>query len=128
MAIRTRYSSSQVQKQLTLLAVEQFMPSVIAGALLTWFFCDYLRAESWMLPGLWMIIFSLGMFASTRILPRAVFAVACFYLVAGIFSLLLTHDPESIWRFSPWPMAMTFGIGQFTTAGILYHKLERRHG
>jgi len=38
MAIRTQRSSSQVQKQLTLLAVEQFMPSVIAGALLTWFF------------------------------------------------------------------------------------------
>jgi hypothetical protein len=128
MIIRTRRSASQVQRQLTLLAIEQFIPSVIAGALLTWFFCDYLRAESWMMPGLWMIIFSLGMFASTRILPRLVFAVAGFYLLAGILTLILTHDPASVWRFSPWPMALAFGIGQFSTAFILYYKLERRHG
>jgi hypothetical protein len=128
MIIRTRRSSSQVQKQLTFLAIEQFVPSVMAGALLTWFFCAYLRAESWMLPGLWMILFSLGIFASARLLPRAVFAVAGFYLVAGIFTLLLTYPADSIWRFSPWPMATAFGIGQFATASILYLKLERRHG
>ena len=127
-AFRTRRSSSQVQKQLTLLAIEQFIPSVIAGALVTWFFCSYLRAESWMLPGLWMILFSLGIFASARLLPRAVFAVAGFYLLAGIFTLLITYEQSSPWRFSPLPMAVTFGIGQTVTAAILYHQLERRHG
>ena len=126
MAIRTRRSASQVQKQLTLLAIEQFMPSVIAGALLTWFFCDFLRNESWMLPGLWMVIFSLGMFASARLLPRAVFAVAGFYLVAGIFTLLITYSEGSPWRVSPVPMAVVFGIGQTATAGILYYWLEAR--
>ena len=37
-----------------------------------------------MLPGLWQILFSLGVFASCRLLPRATFGVAVFYLVAGL--------------------------------------------
>ena len=125
MVVRTYRSASQVQRQLTLLAVEQFVPSVAAGGLLTGFFCEFMPHEAWMLPGLWMVVFSLGMFASARLLPRAVFAVAGFYLLAGIFTLLVTCDGASAWRFSPWLMAGTFGIGQLTTALILYHTLER---
>jgi hypothetical protein len=127
MAIRTRRSNSQVQRQLTLLAVEQFTPSLVAGALLTWVFFDGLPADIWMLPGLWMILISLGMFASARLLPRAVFGIGAFYLLAGIFVLLATRDPHSPWRLSPWIMGGIFGIGQFAAAFILYWKLERSH-
>jgi hypothetical protein len=127
MAIRTRRSNSQVQKQLTLLAVEQFTPSLVAGALLTWVFFDCLPAEIWMLPGLWMIVISLGMFASARLLPRAVFGVGAYYLLAGIFVLLATRDPLSPWRLSPWIMGGIFGIGQLAAAFVLYWKLERSH-
>jgi hypothetical protein len=127
MAVRTRRLNSQVQRQLTLLAVEQFSPSLVAGGLLTWLFFDCLPAAIWMLPGLWMIIISLGMFASARLLPRAVFGVGAFYLLAGIFVLLATRDPHSPWRLSPWIMGGIFGIGQFAAAFILYWKLERSH-
>ena len=127
MAIRSRRWASQVQRQLTLLAVEQFTPSLAAGALLAWVFHDFLPAEIWMLPGLWMILFSLGLFASARLLPRAVFGVAGYYLLAGIFVLLLSHSGNSSWRLSPWLMAGTFGIGQLAIAAILYVKLERQH-
>lgn len=127
MIVRTRRSASQVQRQLTLLAVEQFMPSIVAGALLSWIFWDFLTPHAWMLPGLWMIVFSLGVFASARLLPRAVFAVAGFYLLAGIFTLLICHAADSPWRFSPWLMAGVFGAGQMLIAAFLYHKLERAH-
>jgi len=130
MAIRTR-RSSQVQRQLTLLAVEQFVPSIGAGGLLTWVFFTYLPVFLWMLPGLWMVVFSLGMFASARLLPRMVFAVAGFYLISGVAALLLssgnTAAGESL-RFSPWLMGGVFGLGQMMTAGILYYTLERSHG
>jgi hypothetical protein len=124
MIVRTRRSHSQVQRQLSLLAVEQFMPSVVAGALVTWVFCDFLREQLWILPGLWMILFSLGIFASARLLPRAVFAVGGFYLVCGILTLVAASKGIA---FSPWLMAGTFGVGQFSTAMILYTRLERVH-
>ena len=126
-AIRSRRWASQVQRQLTLMAVEQFTPSLVAGGLMAWVSYDFLPGEIWMLPGLWMILFSLGLFASARLLPRAVFGVAGCYLLAGIFVLLLSHSGNSSWRLSPWLMAGTFGVGQFTIAAILYVKLERQH-
>ena len=40
-----------------------------------------------MLPGLWQILFSLGVFASSRLLPRATSGVAVFYLLTGLTTL-----------------------------------------
>ena len=130
MIVRVRRSPSHLQKQLTLLAVEQFAPSIVAGALLTYALCAYAPAQMWMLPALWMILFALGMFASSRLLPRALFGVAAFYLVAGIiaFALSAPHAPASqVWACSPWLMGAVFGTGQLASALILYLKLERGH-
>jgi len=54
-------------------AVEQFMPSVVVGLLLTVVLLRVASDEVWMLPGLWEIAFSLGIFASGRFLPRPMF-------------------------------------------------------
>jgi hypothetical protein len=125
MVFRTRRSQSHVQRQLTLLAVEQFMPSVVAGALLTWVFCEFLSAQLWMLPGLWMILFSLGVFASARLLPREVFAAAGFYLLAGITTLIAGRT-AGVFTLNLY-MAGVFAAGQAAIAGILYLRLERSH-
>jgi len=127
MVLRRRRSRSEekegVQRQLTLVAVEQFVPALVAGGLMAWVFCEFLSEHAWMLPGIWMVIFALGVFASARLLPREVFAVAGFYLLAGVVVLVLSRRPE--WAFSPWLMAGTFGIGQSAAAVILYLRLER---
>jgi hypothetical protein len=106
------------------LAVGQFLPAIIAGGLVTlalaWAAADAL----WLLPGLWSIFFSLGIFASFRLLPRATFLVAVFYLVVGLVNLALAQGPLA---FSPWAMGLPFSIGQFFAAGILYWTLERNH-
>jgi hypothetical protein len=126
MVIRTRRSASAVQRQLTLLAVEQFMPSIVAGGLLTWVFCEFLTAQVWMLPGLWMILFALGVFASARLLPREVFGVAGFYLLAGVTTLIAGRAAGVVALNAA--MAMVFACGQAAIAGILYFRLERTHG
>ena len=125
MVIRTRRSNSDVQRQLTLLAVEQFMPTVVAGGLLTWVFMDFLPQHIWMLPGLWMILFSLGVFASARLLPRAVFGVGAFYLLAGIATMILM--PAGHPNLMNLYMGAAFGCGQLALAAILYFKLEKVH-
>jgi hypothetical protein len=132
MAVRVRRSASGVQKQLTMLAVEQFMPSIVAGGLLTYAVYAFAREAAWMLPGLWMVVYSLGVFASSRLLPRAVFGVAGYYLVAGVMTFVMSAPRMesmggSAWAFSPWLMGAVFGGGQATTAAILYWKLERGH-
>ena len=123
MIVRGRRSS--LAAQLTVLAVEQFLPCLVAGALLTYVLAHFVAEAHWMLPGLWAILFSLGAYASGRLLPRALFWVAGFYLVAGCLCLIFARGGAA---FSPWAMGFPFGCGQLLTAAILYWTLERRHG
>ena len=102
--------------QMMISAIEQFVPALVAGLLLT---VVVLRVEPrvhWMLPGLWELIFSLGIFASCRFLPRLMFAVGVWYLGAGLCSLLVCGESHS---FSPWAMGVPFGFGQLAVAGVL---------
>jgi hypothetical protein len=79
----------------------------------------------WMMPGIWAICFSLGMFASRTLLPRFITVVAGYYLIAGCMCLVMTRATVS--QFSPWAMGLTFGVGQLLSAGVLYWNLERRN-
>ena len=110
-----------LRREITWLAIEQFVPCLAAGSLLTIVLVRSAPASLWMLPGLWQILFSLGIFASCRLLPRATFGVALFYLVAGLACLTLSSRG---WALNPWLMGIPFGAGQFFAAGILYRTLE----
>jgi hypothetical protein len=111
-------------RQHTLLAVEQFLPCVVVGALVT--LCIYRGAPhvAWMLPGLWSLIFGLGVFASYRLLPPQVFWVGSYYVVCGCGCLLWGQGENAL---SPWLMGISFGGGQLLGAAVLYWTLERRN-
>lgn len=112
-------------RQHALLAIEQFLPSIVVGALLT--LCIWLTAPQvgWMLPGLWALVFSMGIFASCRLLPRPVFWVGAWYLGCGCGALLWGRGEHAL---SPWLMAIGFGGGQMLAAAVLYCTLERDSG
>jgi hypothetical protein len=123
--IRMRRLASPLQTERTADAVERFIPSLAAGAILTVVFFRFLTPQSWMLPGLWAVCFSLGIFASRTLLPRGIAVVGGYYLIAGCMNLVLARGLHA---FSPWAMGLTFGIGQLLAAAVLYWNLERRHG
>ncbi len=125
LGVRSYLARSSLARQVTLLAVGQFLPCMIAGALLTYAVVRFAPEGVWMLPGLWSIVFSLGVFASWRLLPKAMFWVAVYYMGAGMTCLVLARGDAA---FSPWAMVGTFGVGQLSTAAILYFGLERHHG
>lgn len=118
-----RSSASPWRQQITWLAMEQFVPCLVAGGLLTFVLVRFAPEGLWMLPGLWQILFSLGIFASCRLLPRATFGVAVFYLATGLACLILARGEAAL---SPWAMALPFGGGQLLAAGVLYRTLECR--
>jgi len=70
-----------------------------------------------MLPGLWAVIFSLGLFATHRLLPRAVFWVGMFYLACGAMALAGGRDGIAL---SPWTMGLPFVAGQLLMAALFY--------
>lgn len=124
MMIRARNAASTMTRELTWLALEQFCPGLIGGALVTVVLLRSAPESLWMLPGLWQIFYSLGIFASCRLLPRPTFWVAVFYLGTGLAVLAWPHGEAAL---SPWVMGLPFGAGQLLAAAVLYLTLERDH-
>jgi hypothetical protein len=113
---RTRRVHFGLAKAMIHSAVEQFLPPIVAGLLLTVVLVRYAPQSLWMLPGLWQVVFSLGVFSSCQFLPRPMFAVGVWYLAAGLTCLALCSGE---WAFSPWAMGVPFGVGQLLVAAFL---------
>jgi len=102
-------------------AVEQFLPATMVGVLLTGAMLVAAPGDLWMLPGLWELIFSLGVFASCRFLPRQMYGVAFWYLCSGLICLLIGGGSRAL---SPWEMGIPFGVGQLLVAAVLRYGFE----
>jgi hypothetical protein len=102
-------------------AVEQFLPALVIGVLLTVVLIRVAPGDCWLLPGLWALVFSLGVFASCRFLPKQMFAVGVWYLAAGLCSVVAASGPKV---FLPWTMGIPFGVGQLLVAAVLHLCVE----
>lgn len=122
--IRAKRAGPGLVREMTKLAAEQFLPCLLIGALLTAFVYRDAPHVAWMLPGLWAFLFSLGIFASWRMLPSPVVWSGLYYVCSGVVCLRWGQNAQAL---APWQMAITFGVGQLLCAGILHWNLERSH-
>ena len=120
MYTRTRRMHSGLSDEMLRMAVVQFLPSAGAGLLLTGVLVYFVPAVTWMLPGLWQVIFSIGIFSSCRFLPRAMSAAGAWYLVTGLGCLSLAGSRA----LAPWTMGVAYGVGQLIVAGVLFLNTE----
>ena len=119
--IRARRVHSGLVREMVGSAAEQFLPAVVVGILLTAVLMRAAAQQCWMLPGLWELMFSMGVFASCRFLPRQMFAVGVWYLTAGLYCLAVGGPDRAL---SPWAMGVPFGIGQILVAAVLRFGFE----
>lgn len=117
MVARTRRIHTGLADEMLRAATEQFIPAGVTGAMLTFVLYRFAPHELWMLPGLWQIAYSLGLFASCRLLPRAMFAAALWYLATGLACIAFASGAHA---FSAFAMAVPFSVGQLFIAGVLY--------
>jgi hypothetical protein len=115
MYMRTRRIHSGLSNEMLRMAVEQFLPSVGAGLLVTIVLLRYVPLAIWMLPGMWQVIFGLGVFSSCRFLPRPMIAAGAWYLLTGLSCLAIGGNRA----LSPWAMGISYGAGQLLVAAIL---------
>jgi hypothetical protein len=115
MYTRTRRIHSGLSNEMLRMAVEQFLPSVGAGLLVTIVLLHYVPQATWMLPGMWQIIFGLGVFSSCRFLPRPMIAAGAWYLLTGLSCLAIGGNRA----LSPWTMGISYGAGQLLVAAVL---------
>jgi hypothetical protein len=117
MRARSRRHHSGLADAMINQAVEQFLPAGAAGAVLGLMLWKFAPETLWMLPGLWQLFVSLGIFASVRSLPRTVAFAGAWYFLAGFAVLLLASETHAL---SPWTMGLPFVAGQLLMAAILH--------
>ena len=115
MVTRAYRVHSVMADEMIRMAVEQFLPSMGAGALVSLVLVSRAPGVAWMLPSLWLVTFSLGVFASCRFLPRLILLAGIWYLAMGLIALSL-GDARAL---SPWTMGLAYGAGQTLVAAIL---------
>jgi hypothetical protein len=114
--VRARRVHRGFAREMVQSAMEQFLPAMMVGFLLTAVMMSIAAQDCWLLPGLWELIFSLGVFASCRFLPRQMFAVGVWYLGSGLYCLAAASTTHAL---SPWMMGVPFGVGQLLVAAVL---------
>lgn len=121
MVTRAHRLHSEMAESMIWAAIEQLIPAGVAGALLTAVLFVYAPEALWMLPGLWQVLFGLGLFAACRVLPRSLMLAGGLYLATGFACLALARGAGA---FSPWAMGAPFGAGQALIAILLQRGLS----
>jgi hypothetical protein len=112
-----RSAHSRLADEMVREAAGQLLPAAAIGALLTAVIARYAPESAWMLPGLWQIVLALGVFSACRTLPAPMRLAGFWYAATGLACIAIAHGPHA---FSPWAMALPFGIGEALAAVILY--------
>lgn len=116
MLTRANRLHSGMADEMIRMAVAQFLPAAIAGAILPFVLLRVTQSVFWMLPGLWQIIFSLGVFSSCRCLPRPMLLVGVWFLLTGLVCVGL-GDIRSL---APATMSGAYAVGMALVAAIHY--------
>jgi hypothetical protein len=100
----------------------ELFPALLVGAALT---LAFVRAGAYgWLPPLWMLVFGLANLGSRHVLATGVTWVGWFYIACG--SALLLAEPGRALG-NPWPMGLTFFVGEWL-GGLVLHFDEPERG
>lgn len=122
---RSRRLHSSLADAMIHQAIEQFLPATAASIFLPALLLMYAPQNVWMMPGLWQIFVSLGIFASLHNLPRNMIFAGAWYFVSGFAIMLLGATAHIL---DPWMMGLPFLGGQLLMAAILYFAVGGLHG
>jgi hypothetical protein len=117
MQARSRRHHSGLADAMIRQAVEQFLPAGLASVLLAILLWKFAPETLWMLPGLWQVLVSLGVFASVRSLPRTIALAGAWYFLSGFTVVVIASQSHTL---SPWTMGLPFAAGQLLMAALLY--------
>jgi hypothetical protein len=121
MLTRARRLHSGLADEMIRMAVAQFLPAAVAGAVMPFVLLHVTHDVFWMLPGLWQIVFSLGVFASCRCLPRSMYVAGAWFLLTGLGCIAL-GDVRAL---APATMSGAYGIGMVLVA-VIHHLSARK--
>jgi len=117
MIVRSRRHHGGMADAMIHQAIQQFLPAGAAGAALAAIIARFSPDSLWLLPGLWSIFVSLGLFAALASLPRGAIFAGAWYFVAGFAVLMIAALEHTL---SPWMMGLPFAVGQCLLAFVVH--------
>jgi hypothetical protein len=114
MLTRANRLHSGMADEMVRVAIAQFLPAAIAGVILPFVLLRIAPSVLWLLPGLWQIVFSLGVFASCRCLPRPMLLAGAWFLLTG-FACVAVGENRAL---APAAMAVPYTVGMALVAAI----------
>ncbi len=130
------FRESPIDRKRTRATMGQFLPSVLAGLIITFFltldtsihglYYDSMSNNEalFYLPGIWATLFGLGILSARPYLARHFIWVALYFFIGGIKLFFMAGDKTSL---TPWGMALTFGFGLLLISGVFYWSNERQN-
>ncbi len=130
------FRENPVDRKRTRATISQFLPSVLAGLVITFFLTWHVdiilsiegsltfHPALFYLPGIWTILFGLGILSSRPYLPKHVSWIVLYFFIAGSILLFMGSLGFSI---GPWGMALTFGFGLLLISAVFYWNNERQN-
>ena len=137
MLIRSRISGNRLVAKMHWSLLRHITPCLLVGIVLTFLIEQNYRETLivdgppstggliWALPGLWSMIYSLGLLHCRRDLPVQTLGVAFYFLMSGLMLLVRNWEAREV---DGMHMLATFGVGQTLLAIVLFWNLERRRG
>lgn len=118
------FREDDFERQRTRRVMLQFAPCVLAGLAVAMGFLKAGPDQLPLLPGIWAILFGLGVVAVTPYLPPAVGWIGISYIAAGAVLLATVTTVEP----SGWTVGGVFGVGHLATALALWRGEGDRDG
>ena len=125
MLVRNRTSATPITGRLHRSLITQTMPSVLVGAVVTLAIINASYADETLihlLPGIWAMLYGLGLWSCGSNLPRIAHVATVYFLVAGAITLLVNSCSEMMHSAE---MVILFGVGQLLLSAALFWKFER---
>ncbi len=122
MGYRYVVMKSRWERQKTVQVLNQFAPMLVAGLMVTLALFHIGEPTLALLPGIWALLFGMGLFSLRPYLPDRIMACALFYFAAaGALFWMAYSEP----RLLSLGMGITFGAGQLLSAAVLYWSIEK---
>jgi hypothetical protein len=125
MLIRNRISGNPITWKLHRSLISKTMPAILVGSVVTIAAMNAGADQETMLrllPGLWAMIYGLGLWACGASLPRMAHLATLYFLTGGAVAMLAAAKADAM---HPSTMVLLFGVGQMLLAAILFWKIER---
>ena len=129
---RHLHEESAAERRHTQLVAAQFLPALSAGLVLTIALMLVDPRLTYALPGVWALLFGVGVASARPVLVRGSGVVAAYYALTGVVLLVLfaarpltARAAPTTFTFLSWAVGVTFFGGQSLAAAILYWNLER---